>query len=127
MKAMVLTLIAAVALIVVRLIEPNHRYTFGHAHAVDVALVSLILLLGITHVVLGLILWVQWRNWLPSEEAMFGFIAIKALFWLNAATQYQFRGVGIRLDTALLFVLMASTTVLLDWRLFGRYVRGDES
>lgn len=117
---------AAVVVILVRLFETKRKYTFGHPREVDVAVVALLTLLALTHISIAVVMWFQRRNWQPSNAAMFQFIAIKAVFWTNTATAYRFRGNGISLDTLVLFVVMALTTVELDYRLFNRYLRGKE-
>ncbi len=123
--SILVTIVCALAVIVIRFVEDQDRYTFGHPHAVDVALVCALYLLGITHVVLATIMWFHRRHWLPSESAMFTFVAIKAVFWLNTATSYHSAG-GIKLDNAVLFVFMVPSTLWLDWTLFERYLRGSE-
>jgi hypothetical protein len=125
-RALAFALIALGVTVFVRIVEPMERYTFGHPDWVDRAVWSQLWLLCMTHVALAAIMWLQRRRWLPSEEAMFVFIAVKAVFWGNLATSYVFRGVGIRLDIAALYVFMLTATVWLDVTMVRRYVFGAE-
>lgn len=124
--ALAFTLAALVIVVLVRIFEPMARYDFGHPDWVDWAVWSQLWLLCITHAVIAGIMWFQRRFWLPSELAMFVFVAIKAVFWGNLASSYVFRGIGIRLDIAVLYVFMLSATILLDWYMIRRYVFGKE-
>lgn len=123
-ELVVLAMIAVV--VVVRLTESDKRYTFGHPHAVDIAIWSLLLILGITHVLLGAVSWLQRARWTPSEAAMFRFLSVKAVFWVNTAAQYGWAGRGISLDTAVLFVAMTATTIDMDYKMFRRFILGAE-
>lgn len=125
-RALAFSLIALVVTVAVRVFEPMARYDFGHPGWVDRAVWSQLWLLALTHAGLAAIMWVQRRTWLPSEEAMFVFIAVKAVFWGNLASSYVFRGIGIRLDLAALYVFMLAATVWLDWAMVRRYVLGRE-
>lgn len=126
MRSTLFVAFAAVTVILTRILETQRRYTFGHAHAVDLAVVSLLYLLGVTHGVIAVILWLQRSQWLPSDASMFRFIGVKAIFWSSVATAFQFRGIGISLDTLVLFVLMSATTLDLDLHLARRYLFGSE-
>lgn len=126
MRSTLFVAAAAVATILTRIFETQRRYTFGHAHAVDFAVVTLLYLLAATHIVVAGIMWLQRNRWLPSEAAMFRFIGVKAVFWASLATAFVFAGRGVILDTLVLFVLMSATTIDLDCRLIGRYLFGNE-
>lgn len=125
-RSTLLVAFAAVMVILTRTLETQRRYTFGHAHAVDLAVVSLLYLLAATHVVVAAIMWLQRARWLPSDASMFRFIGVKSVFWASLATAYQFRGIGVSLDTLTLFILMTASTVDLDVRLVRRYLFGSE-
>jgi hypothetical protein len=125
-RSTVVVAFAAVSVVLVRLFETQRRYTFGHAHAVDLAVVTLLYLLAVTHVVVAGIMWLQRARWLPSEASMFRFIGVKAVFWSSLATSYQFVGRGVPLDSMLLFVLMSLTTIDLNSHLARRYLFGSE-
>jgi hypothetical protein len=125
-RSLAFVMIALVVTICVRVFEPDNRYTFGHPEWVDWSVWSQLWLLAATHLCIAIIMWVQANNWLPSEEAMFDFIGVKAVFWGNIASSYAFRGIGIRLDIAALYIFMLIATALLDWRMIERYVLGHE-
>lgn len=125
-RATASVLIWAVALVVIRLTESDARYTFGHPRALDRAVLGLLLGLAATHAVIALIMWLQRARWTPSEAWMFLFIAAKVLFWASFGHDYTASGRGVRLDYAFLWVLMATTTAGLDWKLFARYILGHE-
>ena len=112
----------ALVLFAVRLVEDEtKRYTFGHPHAVDAAMLALLIGLFVTHSVIAGIMWMQRERWLPSDAATFRFIVVKALFWLNVATIYMASGLGVRLDLAALYLMIAATTADLDVRMVRRY------
>lgn len=125
-RSTILVALAAIAVILTRLFETQRRYTFGHPHAVDLAVASLLYLLAATHIVVAVIMWLQRAPWFPSEASMFRFIGVKAVFWTSLATSYSFAGKGVPLDNMVLFVLMSMTTVDLDYRLISRYIFGHE-
>lgn len=110
------------ALTFVRLFESETaRYTFGHPRAMDIATMMLLLGLFATHAAIALIMWLQRSYWLPSDAAMFRFISVKALLWINAATLYMSLGRGVRLDIVVLYTMIALTTLDLDVRMVRRY------
>jgi hypothetical protein len=117
---------AAIVTILVRHFETQRRYTFGHPHEVDLAVVILLYALATTHIVVAMVMWFQRKTWHPSNAAMFQFIGVKAVFWSSLATGYVFRGIGISLETLVLFVMMSLTTIELDVRLIRRYLFGVE-
>lgn len=125
-RSLAFVTLAIVALFVVRLIESERRYTFGHPGMVDTAVGTMLWLLAVTHAVVAGIMFAQRQAWVPSEAAMFRFVAIKALFWVNFATLFEPTGLGIRLDVVVLYVLIAGTTIDLDVHLVRRYVFGHE-
>jgi hypothetical protein len=125
-RSLAFVTLAIVALFVVRLVESERRYTFGHPGMADTAVGTMLWLFAITHAVVAGIMFAQRQAWVPSEAAMFRFVAVKSLFWLNFATLFQPAGLGIRLDVVVLYVLVAGTTIDLDIRLIRRYVFGSE-
>jgi 4-amino-4-deoxy-L-arabinose transferase-like glycosyltransferase len=116
----------AAAIIVVRQLGAPRRYTFGYPDEVDLAVVILLYLLAATHTTIAAVMWFQRRTWHPSNAAMFQFIGVKAVFWTSLATGYVFRGIGVNIETLILFVMMALTTIELDARLINRYLLGSE-
>lgn len=117
---------AAVVLVLTRRYETQRRYTFGHPHEVDLAVVILLYALATTHIVVAMVMWFQRKTWQPSNGAMFQFIGVKSVFWSSLATAYVFRGIGISLETLVLFAMMSLTTLELDVRLIRRYLFGVE-
>lgn len=112
----------ALTLIGIRLIEDESRYTFGQPHTMDVLIVALMVGLFLTHGMIAVIMWLQRERWLPSDAAMFRFIAIKSLLWINTATIYVAFGRGVRLDLIALYLMIAFTTADLDIRMCRRYI-----
>lgn len=125
-RSLAFVTLAIVALVATRLFESEKRYTFGHPGAVDAAVETMLWLFALTHAVVAGIMFAQRQAWVPSEAAMFRFVAVKSLFWVNFATLFQPLGLGIRLDVVVLYVLVAGTTIDLDIRLIRRYVFGSE-
>lgn len=121
-RATVTLALAAIGLLLVRLTEDNRRYDFGYPDALDAAVVALLWMLFVTHAAVTAIMWLQRDRWLPSDAAMFLFLGVKALFWLNFATLYNPTGNGIRLDVAYLYVIIAATAIHLDVRVVRRYL-----
>lgn len=113
---------AAVALLTVRYLEHGERYAFGRPGLVDAAVETLLWVMAATHAVIAGIMWMQRRRWLPSDAAMFRFISAKVLLWVTVGANYVAAGRGVLLDIAVLYVLIAATTLDLDVRLFRRYV-----
>src|SRR5204863_540936 len=97
--------------------ESTTRHTFGHPHAVDWAILLMLCLLAATHLFIGFVMWIQRSYWVPSEAAMFRFIAVKALLWIDFVLAFKFTGRGVLLDIAYIYVLIAGTTIDMDWRM----------
>ncbi len=116
----------SLVMVFVRLFEGERRYTFGHPTIVDAAMIALFLGLFVTHSVIAGIMWLQHEKWLPSDAAMFRFIAMKALLWISFATMYMSRGIGVRLDVIILYLMVALTTIDLDVRMVRRYWFGTD-
>jgi hypothetical protein len=113
---------ATVAVIVARQYGGLERHTFGHPGAVDAFIVALLWMLCVTHLMIAVLMWMQRERWLPSDAAMFRFVAAKALLWGTSVTAYQSNGLGIRIDITVLYLVIALTTLDLDIRLVRRYV-----
>lgn len=125
-RSVAFLLLSAAALIVVRISEGTERHTFGYADALDIAVLVVLWLLGMTHMALAGIMLAQRAPWVPTEAAMFRFVGAKALFWFNLATAFVASGLGIRLDITVLYLVVAGTTIDLDVRLVRRYIFGKE-
>lgn len=125
-RSTAIVVLAALGLVLIRQLESNARHTFGSAHTVDWFILGMFFFLGFTHVFISVVMWVQRGQWLPSEAKMFRFISIKALLWFNFAASFNFNGRGVLLDIAYLYILIAVTTLDMDWGMFRRYVLGKE-
>lgn len=119
-------LLAAMSVAMTRTFENVDKYGFGSPKIVDTLVQLLLFALAGTHLIVWLLMFARREEWLPTDEAMYRFIGIKAVFWINMATVYPPLGHGISLDSAVLFVLLMLTTVDLDIKLFRRYVLGRE-
>jgi hypothetical protein len=113
---------ATVAVILARQYGGLERHTFGYPGAVDAGIVALLWMLCVTHLMIAALMWMQRDRWLPSDAAMFRFIAAKALLWGTTITAYPSSGLGVRLDIMVLYLVIALTTLDLDIRLVRRYV-----
>lgn len=120
--AVALAVIVAAWLAVHLATEPTDRRDLGHPGVVDAAIFAAVVLVSLTHAALGAIMWVQRSRWLPSDGAMFLFVAVKALYWATAALNFSWAGRGISPETGFFLLTILGTTVYLDARLVRRYV-----
>lgn len=115
------------SLVMTRIWQDDKLYSWGHPGVVDVSILSLLILLTVTHTLLLVIMWLQRDKWLHSEAAMFRSISVKAIFWGNATTKFYLgTTTGITPDAVLMFVALLVSTIDLDIRLVGRYILGWE-
>lgn len=113
-----------VGLVLIRVLESATRHTLNRPEWVDWAVVSMLTLLGLTHVFLSVVMWIQREGWTPTEASMFRWIYTKAMLWGDLATSYVMRGIGVRLDIAYLYILIAVTTIDMDYKMVRRYLMG---
>lgn len=118
---------AVIGFVLIRFIDDGARRTFGHPEAVDTAVHALFWLLGGTHILIALFMWLQPGPWRSSNTALFAFIAVKGIFWINLATTYVHRGTGQPLENVYLYALLIATTGYVIVQLFRRYVLGTET
>lgn len=111
-----------IVLAIVRQVTDGARHTFGHPGLFDGAVLALIWGLVITHAVIAGIMFIQRRDWLPSDAAMFRFIAVKMVFWAMLGIDYTSAGRGLRLSYVILYLALAVTTIDLDVRLVRRFL-----
>jgi hypothetical protein len=126
-SAILFVVAAVVGFVLIRLVDDGARRTFGHPGAFDNAVHALFWILGITHALIAVFMWMQPAPWRSSNAALFAFIAVKGIFWINLATTYVHRGFGQPLENVYLYVLLITTTAGVIVQLFRRYVLGTEN